>query len=639
LGRAHRKAWAGGRGRLLVGLAGFAAVTVVTVLVAHPRMFSGFAVYDDEGYMLIALRSFVEGGALYDDVFTQYGPFYYEAWGGVFSLLGIPVDLDSGRMATLVAWVLPSLALGLATLRMTGSVVLGLVVQMLAFSILGVAGNEPMHPGGIVTLLLAAIVTISCAVRARLSPAAMGLLGAAVAALLLVKINVGALALAAVVLACAVGYPALSSRRWLRLAVEVAFVATPVVLTMAKLGEPWAREYAFHVSVAALAIVIALRARDSGARDPEELWWLGGGFLAAAAAILLAILGAGTSVSGLFDGLVEQPLRQVDAFSIPLIQSDRIFPLDALALAGALGYWYVARGRPSAAMPAWGGGLSLLSVVVGVELALSTIGKAVPFDAADVAAYQLSLLGFAWVALIPAPGGREGSAAFARLLLPPLAVMQALHAYPVAGSQLNWSAFLLVPVGAICVANGVRGLSTALGDGRERRAALALGFVAALTLTLFVADTTLRKPLRDYRAAYDAAVPLDLPGARSIRVGEDEAVLYRQLSKAIDANCSTFVMLPGMNSFYFWADRQPPTGYNATGWPTLFDASDQRRVIADTRAIEDLCLLENPALAGGWSAGATADGPLLRYLADGFEPIGEGGDYRLLKRERAGGGL
>ncbi len=619
------------RRRWLGGILAFGALTAVTVLTAHPRMFSGFAAYDDEGYMLIALRSFVEGGALYDDVFTQYGPFYYEAWGGAFSLLGIPVDLDSGRWATLVSWVLPSLALGLAAVRMTGSIVLGLVVQMLVFSTLGVAGNEPMHPGGIVCLILAAVVALSCAVRDGLSPGTLAALGAAVAALVLVKINVGALALAAVVLACAVAYPALAGRRWLRLAIEVAFVATPVVLVTAKLGEPWAREYAAHVSIAALAVVIALRARTTGRRDPEELWWLGGGFLAAAAAILLAILGAGTSLGGLVDGLVEQPLRQVDAFSIPLIQSNRVLWIDAAGLAAALAYWYAARGRPGDAGPTWGAGMSLLSILVGVELGLSVIGRGLPFDATDFAAYQISLLAFAWVALIPAPDDRR--AAFARLLLPPLAVMQALHAYPVAGSQLNWSGFLLIGVGAICVANGVRGLAGTLGAARERRAALGLGAVAALVLVAFVADTTVRKPLRDYREAYDAAVPLGLPGADSVRLAEPEADLYREVAATIDANCSTFVMLPGMNSFYFWADRQPPTGFNATGWPTLFDDADQRRVIADTRAIEDLCLLENPALAGGWSAGRTADGPLLRYLGRGFEPIAEVGEFRLLRRE------
>src|SRR5829696_6030167 len=169
-----RETWARGRWRLPAAVVAFATVTAVTVLVAHPRMFNGFAVYDDEGYMLIALRSFVEGGALYDDVFTQYGPFYYEAWGGVFSLLGTPVDLDSGRIATLVAWLAASLMLGLSTLRMTGSIVLGLGVQMLVFAALGaVAPNEPMHPGGLISLQLAAIVAISCAVRGRLSAGTM----------------------------------------------------------------------------------------------------------------------------------------------------------------------------------------------------------------------------------------------------------------------------------------------------------------------------------------------------------------------------------------------------------------------------------------------------------------------------------
>jgi hypothetical protein len=631
-----------GRNRLLVGIVAFSALTVLAVQIAYPRIYSGFMSYDDEGYMLIALRSFVEGGALYDDVFTQYGPFYYEAWGGVFSLFGIGVDLDSGRMATLVAWILTCLGLGLATWRMTGSILLGLLVQMLVLAALGaVAPNEPMHPGGIICLQLAAIVAISCAVSERLSPLAMGLLGGAVASLVLVKINVGALAVAAVVLACAAAYPAIGGRRWLRLAIEVAFVVTPFVLATAKLGEPWAREYAAHVSVSALAVVIALRARQAGPRVAEELWWLGGGFIAVAAAVLLAVLGAGTSFGGLLDGLIEQPLRQADAFFIPLVQSgERILILDAIALAAAIAFWYARRGRRSEVegSVAWRAGLGVFSILVGVELALSPIGKALPFDTSDLPAYQISLLAFAWVGLVPAPGAGPAGA-FARLLLPPLAVMQALHAYPVAGSQLLWSSFLLIPVGALCVASGVRNLSAVLGEGQERRAALALGAVAALALTLFVADTTVRKPLRDYRAHYDALVPLGLPGAERVRVGAPEAELYQEVTAAIDASCRAFVMLPGMDSFYFWADQRPPSGYNATGWPTLYDDAAQRHVIEDIRSLRGLCLLENQALAGGWSAGREDGGPLIRYLGQGFEPIATVDTYRLLRREGTGAGL
>ncbi|HEX6228208.1 MAG TPA: hypothetical protein VFZ41_01965, partial [Solirubrobacterales bacterium] len=472
----------------------------------------------------------------------------------------------------------------------------------------------------------------------RISPGAVGLLGAAVAALVLVKVNVGAFALAAVVLACVVSYPALSNRAWLRLAVEIAFVLTPIALMTGKLGEPWARDYAAHVTIAALAVVIVLRTRTGGPRPSEELWWLGGGFVVTTAAILAAAIGSGTSVGGLLDGVIGQPLRQADAFSIQLDQSSRIHLLDALALSGALAYAYAARPRgTTVGSPGWGVLTGLVSILVGVELALSVIGKTLPYDGLGLPAYQLSLLGFAWVALIPAPGLPAGTA-FARLLLPPLAVMQALHAYPVAGSQIAWSAFLIIPVGALCIANGVAGLARALGEGRERRALAAFGLVVGLVLSLFVANTTLRVPLRDNRAARDAAVPLELPGSSAVRVGEPEVELYQSISRAIDANCSDLLMLPGMNSFYFWAQQDPPTRYNATSWMTLFDEDDQRRVIADTRSIDGLCLLENPAIAAAWSGGEIPEGPLVRYLRRGFEPVVAIGDYQLLRREATVGG-
>ena len=89
-------------------------MTVVTKLIARYHSFMGFAKYDDEGYLLISLKSFLNHGALYDDVFTQYGPFYYEFWGGVFSIFGIPVNHHGGRTMIMVVWVLSSLLIGLS---------------------------------------------------------------------------------------------------------------------------------------------------------------------------------------------------------------------------------------------------------------------------------------------------------------------------------------------------------------------------------------------------------------------------------------------------------------------------------------------------------------------------------------------
>lgn len=625
--------------RIGVAVAAFAAVTFVTYLIAHPRMFTGFAPYDDEGYMLIALKSFLKHGNLYNKVFTQYGPFYYEAWGAVFSILGIPLTHDGGRTVTLCVWVMSSLIIGLATWRITESMLLGLASQMLVFATIVSLTNEPMHPGGILIFLLAVIVAISSFVRSRVSCGAMGLLGGAVMALVLVKINVGGFALASVALACVVSYSALAGRRWLRLVVEAGFVATPIVLMLSKLGEGWARHYAFHVAIAALAVVIVLRSRTNGRRSPEELWWLGGGLLVMGVTVCLAIIATGTTLGGLVDGVLRQPLRQSDAFSIAFQLTRRTYELDLIALAGAVAYWYVARGRRTQPGKLWVVAMSMLSIGIGVEMALSPIGKTFPFESSTLAGYPLLMLAFAWVALIPAPGGSKDTA-FARLLLPPLAVLQALHAYPVAGSQIQWSAFLLVPVGMIAVSNGVRGLAHSISEEHERRGLAVAGASVAIVLGFFLVDTTLRQPLQEDRAAYNAAQPLDLPGATSVRLSTSaEVSLYRGIVTAINANCRSFLMLPGMNSFYLWTEQEPPTGYNATGWPTLFDNSHQQRVIAETKSIRGLCLLENVPLAQSWSGGTIPNVPLVRYLHHGFRPIATFGDYKLLRREGAGSSL
>lgn len=628
--------WQERRVRLATAALAFAAVTVVTYLIARSRMYSGFASYDDEGYMLIALDSFLSHGSLYDDVFSQYGPFYYEFWGAVFSLFGIPVDHQGGRTVALVAWVASALLLGLAGWRMTRSALLGLAVQIVAFGGIITVTSEPMHPGGLICLLLATILAISCCVRDRPSPYAMAALGAAIAALVLVKVNVGFFALAALALVCVVSYPALADRRWLRPLVELGFVALPLVLMTSKLGDPWARHYAVHVAVAALAVVIALRARSVERRPAEELWWLGGGLVVVGLTICLAILGAGTSLGGLIEGVLKQPLRQSDAFSIPLALADRTYLFDLLALVGVLAYWYAARDGDRRPSPTWTATASMLSILVGAEMALATIGKTLLFDATTFPGFQLGLLAFAWVALVPAPGEEGGAGAFARLLLPPLAVLQALHAFPVAGSQVQWSAFLLIPVGAICVANGVRGLALGLSDRRERWALTAVAGTVAVVAMGVLVNVQLRNNLHEVRAAHDGLVPLDLPGSGDVRISQPEAQLYREVTAAIDANCSSFVMLPGMNSFYFWTEQEPPTGYNATGWPTLFDDAHQQRVIEETRAIEGLCLLENGPLAKAWGEGRIPAGPLVRYLHRGFRPLASFGDYRLLKREGEG---
>src|SRR4029077_15287021 len=147
-----------------------------------------------------------------------------------------------------------------------------------------------------------------------------------------------------------------------------------------------------------------------------------------------------------------------------------------------------------------------------------------------------------------------------------------------------------------------------------RRALLGVAAAGVLVFGYLVVNTTLREPLRANRDAYDGAVSLGLPGAESVRLGQSEVQLYRQITFAIDRNCSSLIMLPGMDSFYLWTEQEPPTGYTATGWPTLFDDRDPRHEIADMLPIQGLCLLRNPPMAAGWGNGVIPPGPLVHYL-------------------------
>ncbi len=615
--------------RITVAIFGFAVVTLVTVLIARPAMFTGFASFDDEGYMLTALKSFVSGGHLYDQVFTQYGPFYYEAFGGVASVFGITVTHDAGRTMTMVLWVAASLVLGLAMLKITRSIVLGLATQILSFNVLTILAGAQMHPVGIIGLLLGVILVIAAFVRDRESPYAMGLLGMAVASLFLVKINVGAFALISLALACLWSYPTLWRRRWLRVAVEAFIVVLPVLLMTSNLDQGWARHYAAHIALSVAAVVLALEVRAKGERASGDLGWLVGGFVLFIVVSCGAVIASGTSLHGLYDGVIGQPLRQADTYVNPLQLSHRLYTVDVLGLACATAYWIALRRRPGEPGKTWYAVWSGFAIAVGVAMALSVTGQVLLFNAEGLAGYQFSMDAFIWVGLIATVPGERSDTGFARLLLPLLAVLQTLHAYPVAGSQMWLSNLLLVPVGALCVANGVRGLAWVTEVAIDRLALTGVAIAATIVLGWFSFSTFLREPLDKARTAYDDGVPLDLPGSHDIHLSTEEVEKYTEITKSIDENCDALVMEPGMDSFYLWTAMEPPS-LTATGWETLFDDEKQEQVIDDIKPLAGLCLLRNNGIQQEWGFG---DGPLVAYLEHGFKQIGGAFGYELLRRE------
>jgi hypothetical protein len=213
---------------------------------------------------------------------------------------------------------------------------------------------------------------------------------------------------------------------------------------------------------------------------------------------------------------------------------------------------------------------------------------------------------------------------FIALLLPALAVLQAMHVYPIAGSQVAWATFLLVPVGAVCVARAWSDLQT-----------VAIGRIAVGLATLLVVAAIGERFIHSLDAGRSAATRgtrVDVTGANSIRLPRDTATVLENVTRVLRANCSTFVTLPGMNSFYLFAGQRPPTGLNTTSWMYLLDSDEQLRVVRQLSS-GSACVVTNVRLLSVWTQSRSIPrGPLTQFATSGLWVIAVYGDYAIAQK-------
>lgn len=604
-------------------------LTAAAAPIAYVAMFSLFQPYDDEGYLLISLKGYLGGHALYEEVFSQYGPFYYLLNGSLFRLLGLDVTHDAGRLFTLALWLLAALIGGAALIRLTRSVLLGVVGQVLFFGALSTLVNEPMHPGALLGLLLVTTVLVVVGLVPRRQRAAMLILGALAGATALVKVNVGAFVLVSLGATLFLTAPPLSRSVILKGLAAAALVGTPFAVMARDLDTRWAASYAVLVGLAALALLlVALRSLPDRIDGLRTLAWFAGGIVAVIVLVTAVTMAMGTSPSALIDGALLRPLRQPEAFSLP-------FPMPGWApVAGVAGV-------AMAALVAWrprvpmsdraseilgAGGRVAAGLIVWVSVA--TVGR-VPGSPLSLA------LPLAWIAAVPPTRDSAPVPTFVRLALPSLAVLQALHAYPVAGSQMAWSGMLLIPVGAMCIADGWA-VMAAWSRSSETivhrpiiRALAGLpvaGFTAWLLLSSFVPFA------QGGLQAYDQGVQPRLPGVSRFRIGGPQVQLYEELASTLRTRCSTFISAPGLNSLYLFSGLEPPTYLNTTAWMYLFDARVQERVVQRISRIEGLCTVRSDSLVSFWSQGRPIPpGPLVTLAFRDLPRIRRLGEYSIFR--------
>lgn len=606
-------------------------------MAAYYSIFTNFASYDDEGTLLVTLKAFVHGETLYRNIYSEYGPFYYEVFGGLFAATGKAVTTDASRTIVIFVWVFSSLIFGIAAHRLTRSLALGLVAMGAAFSALYVLANEPMHPQGLCVLLFAAVALLLVLGPSRRAGWMGCACGALLGALLMTKVNLGAFAVAGIALAAVLTIPALGRRRWLVWLIVAAYLALPLAVMARNLNEGWVRELIFIVTLAMAALVVSAWPQRPGPDDEDggSLRWLVGaiaGLVVASIVILLAIILTGPSLSDVYDGVIVQAMRVRDVLITPLL-----FPgvgvdwaIGALAVAVL-----VARLRPSAQeqSPLWAG---LLRAGVGLTILL-VVAHVTPIALSPTSQNPVVLpVLLAWVAAV-APVGVEETAykRMVRIALPAMAVAEALQVYPVAGSQMGIASVTFVPVGALCLADALTSLR-AWGEGRDTAVASRLGIVIAVVgvalAAQFTLDTMLRPAASNAIAYYRDREPLPFKGATALRLAPEEVAVYSGLVNLLHQHhCTSFVGYPNIDSLYLWSGIEAPPPEAPGAWMKALDAEEQQRIVREMKATPRPCAVRSYTRAEGWVRSSTPpDVPLVNYIFNDFKPVAEVGDFQFL---------
>jgi hypothetical protein len=152
-----------------------------------------------------------------------------------------------------------------------------------------------------------------------------------------------------------------------------------------------------------------------------------------------------------------------------------------------------------------------------------------------------------------------------------------------------------------------------------RLGSLALLFIFSLTTLLYRG-----------KSAYDRfqhRAPLQLPGAERLMLPQAMADTYQGLALNLRSNCDTFLALPSMNSFYFWAQIPPPTSFNPPWWPRMLAHEQQQAVVTALEAHERACFIYDTRL--GELKNDLDQGPLLSYIQQSFHNANKIGPFEL----------
>lgn len=580
-----------------------ALLAAFLAVVGYLLLWTTLMAYDDTGYVLYSINTYIAIGGLYDEVYTQYGPFFYVWHDVLHTLTGITFDQLTARGLTLVHWLIAAGACCLLVARLTGSPVAAAATLSAVFLHLWPMASEPAHPGGLITATIAVVAWIG--VHPRFPAYARAtLVGATGAALVLTKINVGVFFLAGAGAWWLLSSEASERLPRLRWALGLALAAIPPLVMHGLLGTGWVQTFALVTGLAAFGVTLATPVRHEARVPLPTLYaWVAAGALVTVVT-LLTVRFSGTTWLQLWEGIVLGPLRHPLAYSAAVNWRPGAAALAIASFAALL--WAIRasaeqRRRLVLGMRFLGASVGLLSLLNRPEL--NSLAFAMSYAASFAAWFVIPLRDHDETA---------GTRAWLGLLF----ALQMLHAFPVAGSQISWGTFLWAPLAVLGVHDALNSLSASrdvrrFASWRRTTGVLAAGLCLVATFQ-FARIGWIR---------FEDSNEVGLPGVESVRVPERHASALRVIATNAAAHADVLFTLPGMLSFHTWTGVPPPTTHNATHWFTLLDQDTQEAIRLRLESSPRTCVIVQRSVYDHLlQTNVATESPLTRWLHAHFAP-------------------
>ena len=194
---------------------------------------------------------------MYDDVYSLYGPLYNLFYGLLYGPLHIPLSHVTGRLISMSLWLVWTAGFACFSFRLSRSLVSMALCFVLTLQLLSPLMEEPGHPEELCLVLISITLLMTCCLEENTKIMALIGIGATIAALTLIKINVGVF----------VGLPLLivllrkSSSQILSVVLAplamICLIILPIAVLSLLFSFPWVRTYCLFcfLSVAATGLV------------------------------------------------------------------------------------------------------------------------------------------------------------------------------------------------------------------------------------------------------------------------------------------------------------------------------------------------------------------------------------------------